>query len=232
MGYGIRVKNVGGQIQLDGEYKNLTIHSSSSLTIPALSVYPAWTSTVDITNVPIASVPFFRPLTSEYLNIQGFVFSGNEIDKLGIFRDDNAAEGATLYYRFYYLGALTSLPTGSYGMRVFNSSGTEIFNSGNSLLRLYTHTATLNYSIDPDSYNYTDVTVSDADNNYFLMTPYNWCCANNGGASNSTYCWTALKKINSTTIRIAQVPTWMEEITTLSDYTKWHSSITLLEAIA
>lgn len=233
--YGLKLKNYSHGIQIDSTYKNLSVLSSGSLTLPASGSWSYNGADIDITNVSKEAVIFFRPITDGYLNHQGFVYASTQIDKVRFIRDGKDYPvsdvcGKTLYYRFYYLGMLNAKPT--YGMAVYNPSINQVFNSNNAFLRALIHTATLNYSINAQSDNYVDVTVSDADSNYFLLSPLNWCLANNGGADYSSHCYMGMKKINSTTIRVAQIYRWREEVTNLYDYSKWSSAITLIEAIA
>ncbi len=228
--YGLRLKNSSNGIQIDSTYKNLSVLSSSSLTLPS-----SWTGNlaeIDITNVSKDVVFFWRPITTnQYINHHGFNYTSTEVDKVYFHKDEKSSgvEGQTIYYRFYYLGMVSAKPM--YGIAVYNSSGTQVFNNNNSFLRLIVHLSTLNYSIDPTADNYVDVVVSDASNNYFMLLPFNWCLANNDGAYYSSHCLMGMKKINSTTIRVGQTRYGMEEVTNLYDYTKWTSAITLLEAI-
>jgi len=111
------------------------------------------------------------------------------------FEHDYPGSGYTYFnLKIFRQGLTNAVPSGGvYGTIIKNSSGEVVFHSEDVYMKIYVYMATLSAS--PG--NYTDITVNDADNNYFFFKP-DACFYYSDGTCNMV----GIKKINSTTVRL------------------------------
>jgi len=197
--YGLLIKNTGGGIQIDSTYKNYVVLAAGS---GGLTV--GWQKSVDITDtnkVPIVAV---RPSSTEFACLYGFGKSGSDFITAKLASGANAH---TIYWKEFVEGLSNSLP--AYGLVIYNSSGDVVFHSDDTPM-IILGVDTGSYSYTPGSFvmEYDDVTVNDADNNYFLLHPVlpiyieSWSVSDVPPMYETAFYTRGIKKINSTTIRV------------------------------
>ena len=135
-----------------------------------------------------------KPSTSGYCCPLGFVVSGSTKTHARVLSD----AAYNIDYSIFRNAVVNSLPT--FGLSIYDSTGVNIFHTNDKHLRLI---AVHSYTR-PTLYTSTvDVTVNDADNNYFLIQN-NGFYYNTDGIFINRYIG-AFTKINSTTVRIKPI---------------------------
>ena len=188
--YGLIVKNNSNEIQIDSLYKNYTLLQSSSTSISGGIVT---IDTQDTTSVPI----FASKADATYCHcLYGFNKSGSSFISAIVY-----SEGShTIYWKLFKGDYTATLPT--YGLIIKNSSNQIVFSSEDTWLKI------VNVYSRSTSYTdgWIDITVSDADNNYFIITDFSWTLFTYGGPP--IYSWArsarGFRKTGSTTIRVEQ----------------------------
>ena len=188
MSYGIYINNINGETQVDGEYSNFSLFETHSQQIGAydtngIKVF----SFTDAGELPLLAV---KPTSTQYKAL----IPKSSSDCYAVSSD---VTEPIVYMVFTKAKSSEKIPTGSYGINIYNSSGNVVFHNNKKWLRIFS----TNIISPPSAGNYTDVTVVDADNNYFILTPQFWnmlCPAPNGPI---LFYAGFIKKINTTTIR-------------------------------
>lgn len=215
--YGLIVKNSSAQTMIDGAYKNYALKQTSSTDMSGGA------NTINITDVPNLPIFVSKANLSYYHCLYNIEKSGSDFINARVM-----SNGAfTLYWKTFIPGPVQALPT--YGLIVKNSSNEVIFSSEDTWLKIISvNTQAVYYNQSPAT---VDVTVSNADDNYFFLTDYSWFLITTGSPPIYSYAFYArgFKKINSTTIRITNFAyvggTIPEEIGDVA----WTNNCTLIE---
>lgn len=209
MSYGLMIYNNDLEIQMDGTYKNFSLHDSG---LWSLSPRWEWHSFSPTINPPMIVT---RP--SETYYTAGNFDKNASYEYVGqyVWADDYF----TLPYIVFTEASVSEIPSGAYGLAVYNDSGNLVFHSHNKWCRIISITT---FST-PDAVlpeETIDITVEDADNNYFILRPLCYAQFDTGGF---TYIFVlAMKKVDSVTIRVAgyyidQIPMHLGTLNMFSD---------------
>ena len=200
--YGLLIKNSDGQVQIDSTYENYSYFSS---VVASVTTNTNEVNITDTTKVPIIA---WKPSTTYCTAHVGFTKSGSTFTHAK-FLGEIGGISSSITVHTYVEGQVNA--STNYGLLVYNSSGTVVFSSDDTPMKIvgvYPDTLTFDNVID-DSNN-VEVTVDDATNNYFMLVPVypqyiGFSCNPAFPASWVGYFFTkGLKKIDSTTIRVAQ----------------------------
>lgn len=232
-------------IQIDGEMPTYFKGEEGSTTLTGVVHSPSYVeATLDITNLivhyhhPLAA---YRPLSGEFISILRWQYNSsnwNEITSLIFCRQvgsDKVPIGGdeTLAYIIYL--ATVSATVESYGVFVKNNNGEPVFQNCESNFVGIPYEVTLAYDADPFADNYVDVTVKNADRNYFMLAPVPFCRLPNvyPGWSTLWPCCAGLKYIDSTTIRVGQfatdVPGYATGYNASPEVAQWNENLVLIE---
>jgi len=206
--YGLKIKNNNGVILIDSLYRNYSFEGNGTKSCSAAST--SGESIETITSTSDAIVAFMKAPT-DYARIVGFTESGSDYN--GIRFLSSTAQSISYVY---YTESLKNT-TDDYGLNVYNPSNETVFSSSEdgyfnvATADTYNLSSTIimggNCGTNGQAY-YTptdtnDYTVEDADNNYFLITGFQFAYANCGESPDWSARYTVgIKKINSTTIRL------------------------------
>jgi len=212
--YGLIVKNSSAQTMIDGNYKNYALKQTSSGGV----VFGD--NTIDITDVP--SLPIFatKADSSGKHCLYRIAKSGSDFVTAWVM----ASASFTLYWKTFIPGPVQALPT--YGLIVRNPSNEVIFSSEDTWLKIkgvYTQSVAAGAT--------SDVTVENADLNYFFLTDFSWRLYTTGSPPVYTYWFDArgFYKLNSTTIRIQTFNFAYATIPASISDSAWTNNCTLIE---
>lgn len=206
--YGIIIKNKTNQIVIDSTYRNYSYQGGGYKTCSA--AYSSGESIQTITSTTNAIVACMKP-PSDYARIVGFTESGSSYTGIRFL----SKSAQNVYYKYYTEGLKNSIS--GYGMQVLNSSGTTVWSSTED--SYFNIVSAGSWNVDTESQSgagcaingaayYTpsatyDITVEDADNNYFFFSGFEYAYSN--CPESSKYSWrymVGMKYVNSTTIRL------------------------------
>jgi len=182
--YGLRVVNQNNIVQIDSKYKNHIYHAHGT------SFVQEELTEVDIPDIATSGIAFIK--AESFLALAyGFVKSGDVYDKILI------ASDSTGYVDWIVYKEIDIVPSGEYGLNVYDSTGNVVFSSNES--------GYLNV-VEDGLYSQTEETVRDADNNYFAIIGaglnMNYVIAFDGINRTETYIRkiTGMKKVDSNTL--------------------------------
>lgn len=224
--YGLIVKNNSSEIQIDSLYKNFTLKDSGSLVLPS-EHESATLNFADVTNIPLVAI---RPTTVSFcalleLNKSGSTYISAAVGGEGI--------GGTIQWAMFINALSQSLPT--YGLIVKNPSDEVVFSSDETYLKIIdVHSFSLSPSLVYGSW--IDITVNDADNNYFILYPFSYFIdievdEEDPPTYDALMYPMGMKKISSTVIRIDEFLLWkLLDVGELDpDYSLWFDNCKLIE---
>lgn len=199
--YGIIIKNANNRIQIDSAFKNHSYYTHGSGTIYA----NAQTELGGFTSIADPPLTCFK-LTNDYIAIQGYRKNGADYDRIRFL----TTASQTVNWLMYRKTQPQTPPANSYGMMVYDSNSELVFSS---LDTGFVNIANIhvtgspgigNITPVPDTSDYTDVVVEDADNNYFQLNAADYGIQLHGDDKryNSIL---GIKKISSTVVRIGWV---------------------------
>jgi hypothetical protein len=165
---GIIIKNNINRIQIDSTYKNFSKLDSGSKTIHSCGDNE-YIDFLNTDNTPLIAI---RPGTQMHCCIATIEKDNNNIFyRAMLYREyfyysDCMCKDITdtINWIVFNVGIKNNLPT--YGFVVRNSNNEVVFSSNEKFLKIkgiYTFTN-----------NFNDISVQDADNNYFLLYPFSW----------------------------------------------------------
>jgi hypothetical protein len=234
--YGLIIKNDSGEVQIDSTYKNYALAEAGSYTVSrgfdklefddSISTYGAIIVTKADANGWNKFSKFWEDAGS-FTHVT--IYNGNYYHTGA----EQSLVEFTLYWRAYTPDYKETLPT--YGMVVKNPDGDVVFSSEDQYLKIvdaYTGSCTWDFG-SGETPTYDDITVADADNNYFFLT--DWCAdqRDEGAApSDMIYSFRGFKKINSTTIRVGVFRAHCGPSGTNPDIFNWVDAFTLIEFAA
>jgi len=190
--YGMIIKNSNSQIQIDSLYKNYALNQTGS-TVIADPGEPS-PAQIDINDVSEAPIFVHKPVTTYYCTHWGFKKDGGNYTHSLMYVEED--QSLTLGWQVFISGYVAILPT--YGLIIKNPSNQIVFSSGDKYFKLR---GIQSLNVPPATS--ADVTVVDADNNYFMLTNPSFRVIPQGAPPAPRYCTLrGMLKINSTTIRI------------------------------
>lgn len=146
--YGLEIRNSSGIIIIDSKYKNHVYHEHGR------SFVQQYITQIPVTSFSTSGLLLIKP-TSFYTVTYGFGKTGNDYDSIYI------ASDSTGYVDWIIYKEIPSVPAGEYGLNIFDSTGNIVFSSNEKGYFNVIH-----------SYNFSnsgELSVNDADNNYFSM---------------------------------------------------------------
>uniref|UniRef100_A0A6M3L155 Uncharacterized protein n=1 Tax=viral metagenome TaxID=1070528 RepID=A0A6M3L155_9ZZZZ len=216
--YGLEVFNSNNGLQIDSKYRNFSYQDSGSLSI---SVGLNTINFVDTDEVPIIAI---QPSTATYCMLHTLNKSGGDFITASIWGERLAS--GTINWMSFIEGTVITLPT--YGLLVYDSSGTVVFSSEDRHMKIvdvYTGTCAKSGT--------SDETVSNANNNYFILYPQSYWIEEvfipPVPKTIGIHHGLGLKKIDSTTIRVGDFLFYLED-PLVNGGDLWHSgNYTLIE---
>ena len=193
MSYGFIVKNTENEIVVDGEYSNYCL-SESGIVTGINYTLQSLTYPVNYTNTGIPPIVAFKS-GSSYRSIR----SNNSITQGQVFAQ--APDGVSIPYKVFRKLKNSDSSSPGYGISVFNPASELVFTSNKRFLRI----ATFHSFTSPLMDQSIDITVNDAVNNYFVVSPLSI------GMRTIPYSFiyfyaTMICTINPTTIRVSYTP--------------------------
>lgn len=186
--YGLRIRNDTNNIIIDSKYKNFSYYDSN------ISNLNNGLNEISITPTPNNLILAIKPPTNTYVLPFGF----KDTTETGTFESIVLYSGDTCSCPWLLYNDNESIISGNYGFKVKNSDNKIVFNSNEkgytNLVGFYQYNSIVDLNI------YIDVTVNNADDNYFQFLGGAYY-SQGTGTTTDNYLW-GLKKINSTTIRI------------------------------
>ncbi len=172
--YGLISKNDNGDVQIDSMYQNFIMQDSGS-------VYP--NPTQGMTSIPITSsaappLVAIKPSSDYFVSILGYGLSDNLYNSVKIAAGDHPPEDFSSFSTSisYLVGrTVSSAPSESYGMIVYNPDGKICFHSAYKYLKILSvHSFTLS-TPNPatGTFPYVDINHPNIYNPYYILTP-NW----------------------------------------------------------
>ena len=216
--YGLQLINSGGEIQIDGLYKNFAFNQSGSGSITSGGT--PWN--INITDVSSAPIFVTKADASIYHSVVTAIKSGSNYASI----EGRASGSMTCYWKVYIPGPISSTP--DYGLVVKNSSNEVVFNSDDEWMKIVSVAA--DSLADGSSTN--DHTVDDATNNYFYLTDPSFSAESTyiGGVLYQNIFYSrGILKINSTTVRVARFIYHSTVTPADVNYSVWTDNYTLIE---
>ena len=188
--YGLKIINAGSEVQIDSIYKNYCLLDSGVTTLNLLEESFQEVDFINTTKVPIVA---WRPNSSWGSAYVGLKKSGaNFIDAWFLSQHDSGGGSNSIAWIVFVSGNVNAT---SYGLVVYNSSGEVVFSGDDNYVKIQSvYTGSLG-----------NISVKDADNNYFILMPVFPMRYDGGGEHPPVYFFTVgLKKVNSTTISVEE----------------------------
>ena len=189
--YGLKIINAGSEVQIDSIYKNYCLLDSG---VTALNLLDSSFQEVDFINTTKVPIVAWRPNSSWGSAYVGLKKSGaNFIDAWFLSQYDSGGGVNSIAWIVFVSGNVNAT---SCGLVVYNSSGEVVFSSDDNYMKIQSvYTGSLG-----------NISVEDADNNYFILMPvFPMKYAGGGYTSPAVLFYTmGLKKVNSTTIAVEE----------------------------
>ena len=225
--YGVQFKNGANEIMIDGVYSNYFFQTNDSVLTVWRQFESGYMGYADVSipssdTLPIVAV---KALTGNPVYVYNFIIEGTLVTGVRLVTVNSAG---TVSYAVY--NKEISTPDDDYGLVIKNAKGTTVFYSWNVPLKsTFASLATIAVGPIPDfeegefwtddrSMTPYDISVQDADNNYFVVIPVDTypfmdtvvAKSRDGySAGGNPYYWfkfgryfPGISKINSTTVRI------------------------------
>src|SRR3990167_8847724 len=130
MAYGFRVKNSSGEIQIDGNYRNLEYTEGATGVTVANTGTPAGT-TISITPSTLIPLILIRPNTDRFVTILHYNRSGGNY--INFFITTERTQTTSIDWRCYR--EIVTASSG-YGLRVKDANGNIVFHSASGLFKI------------------------------------------------------------------------------------------------
>ena len=190
--YGLKIINAGSEVQIDSIYKNYCLLDSG---VTALNLSDSSFQEVDFINTTKVPIVAWRPNSSWGSAYVGLKKSGaNFIDAWFLSQYDSGGGVNSIAWIVFVSGNVNAIP--SYGLVVYNSSGEVVFSGDDNYVKIQSvYTGSLG-----------NISVKDADNNYFILMPVFPMKYAGGGIHYPivVFFTMGLKKVNSTTISVEE----------------------------
>ena len=170
--YGLKIINAGGETQIDSIYKNYCLLDSG---VTALNLLDSSFQEVDFINTTKVPIVAWRPNSSWGSAYVGLKKSGaNFIDAWFLSQYDSGGGVNSIAWIVFVSGNVNAT---SYGLVVYNSSGEVVFSGDDNYMKIQSvYTGSLG-----------NISVKDADNNYFILMPVFPMRYAGGGHTNLLY---------------------------------------------
>jgi len=215
MSYGALVRNYNNQGQLDTRNPVMPLYEKNSIALPSDS-YAAAVSIKTSTNpLVIAHKPTSSPIMCPIIQTSSGQYDKAEVHKI---------HGQTPVFDYLTFVSVNSFSdSGAYGFRIYDAQGNTVFRDDipdlMQPIERYTGTHSPSSSV--------DVTVSDADNNYFILTPFSALYYQRGSMTAQIFL-RLLEYINSVTVRVSDYEVYYG--TGIVEQSEdWINSFTLIE---
>jgi len=171
--YGLKIINAGSEVQIDSIYKNYCLLDSG---VTALNLLDSSFQEVDFINTTKVPIVAWRPNSSWGSAYAGLKKSGaNFIDAWFLSQYDNEGGANSIAWIVFVPGNVNVIP--SYGLVVYNSNGEVVFSGDDNYMKIQSvYTGSLG-----------NISVKDADNNYFILMPVFPMRYAGGGHTNLLY---------------------------------------------
>lgn len=167
--YGFKAANANGELVIDGEYKNFCLFGtgeaifSTSFTNHSPSYFYSGKGSATISN------PGTTPIIAWKAQSRPTAIVPTSLTTLDCYAGENTAGSTIIPYAIFRQANAADIPSGSYGLALYNSSNELIWHSFKKWMKVYGV-----YPISWDTWNYTysqTVAVQDAVNHYFIISP-------------------------------------------------------------
>jgi len=220
--YGLVIKNLAGQVQIDSLYKNFCWKEGGSLNIVEGE------NELDFANVSQVPLIAIRPSTTTFCVLDK-LFKSAAGDYTGAPVRGEIGESGTIEWELFIAETVNALP--AYGLVVRNPSNEVVFSSNEKYLKIidvHSFTLTAGY------YNYKNITVHDANTHYFILYPYSYYVESifieEAGEWETKVMCMGCKKISATVIRVGSFKFWQDFIPEdATDSSGWFDSCKLVE---
>ncbi len=205
MGYGLRVRNANGDIQIDSQYRNMNYREGGTgVTITNNKTAPALTN-IDITDDAKVPLILFRPGTSKFVCIIDYVQAGGTYNSFNMQTEYDTSD--VIDWRCYRQTATT---TSGYGLRVKDASGNTVFHLADSYFKIKSVNSVSLDNPSYYSYPYSDITHGGDSNPYYILTDCGMWITNDiespPGIHRFYLCRIGIKKLSSTSVRVGWFP--------------------------
>jgi len=166
--YGLIVVNDNDEVQIDSTYRNFSKVESGTDTLIANA------TEIDITDLSVPPIVAWRPDAS-YTSMF-YCYERDGSDYISFWMAGHFPDGGGDIDWVIYTHSNAVLPSDEYGLVVMNAAGEVCFSSEERYLKIKgVHQITNTWdTLTELGEAYLDVTVNDADNNYFILTPFNF----------------------------------------------------------
>ena len=201
MGYGLRVTNDSGQIQIDGTYRNLCkTDYGDNLTLTYANTAGGYFNTVNITASPLPPLIAIRPDPNYPVCIVGYGKTGSNYDKFYV--AGSALGNPTIDWVCYR--QVPSVSADAYGLRVYDSSSNIVFDSGKTYLKIVSVT---NIDISASATATQNVDHVGLNNPYYILSPQTLCVrTTSGGGGLVQWVKAGLIQVDADTVQTTWVP--------------------------
>ncbi len=202
--YGLLIKNVANEIQIDSKYRNLSLdQSGNGVTISNNNTESGYYTRINITASPLVPLALIRPSTDDFVGVRNYYKSGSNFAGIDVITMHS--QSTLIDWRSYRENIAPSTET--YGLRVYNPSGNLCFDSGKSYFKISSvHTLSLATpsNAGSDLGPYTDITHSGISDPYYILSPNSlWVLVSPPPETgNLREYMIGMKKLTSTSVRI------------------------------
>jgi len=206
--YGLNVKNSNQEVQIDSQYRNLSLDSSGS----GVSIDNSTGGTFQAAEISIDSsalVPLivWQPSTSYFSIIFAYNKSGDNY--ISFYATTEDAQTDSINWKCYRENRAASGDT--YGLLVYNSGGNLVFDSGKKYLKIRQISSASLSNPSAWSYPSSDVSHTSYSDPYYVLSPncgfWYLSAQINPSQWRFQYLKIGLKKLNSTSVRVGWFPT-------------------------
>lgn len=186
--WGLEAKNSSGEVQIDGEYRNLSLQETGTASVDETGSNNAGT-TVSFNNAYSYAPLLAFKAPEDHVALSHLTKDGN-----GNFDGFEAAAkrgntGVTLSYAVFTEASVD--PGSGFGVKVLDASGNPVFSSAEQFIRIVSVSGYTNFG---------NINVNDANNNWFVIRPDSWNNSWNSSTQINRVYKTGIRKVDSTTI--------------------------------
>lgn len=206
MTYGIRIKNSSGEIQIDGEYRNLAFtEDDSDVAISNDNTDGGHATSIAITSNSLVPLILMRPDTDQFVTIITYLKSNGNYTNFKV--TTSFSQSTKIDWRCY---RQTVTVSSGYGLRIKDALGAAVFHSFDNHFKIYSiHDIDL-AAPDFESFPYEDISHPDISDPYYILTPVGlWVTDWAGpfppsppGYFRWELCKIGIKKLSSTSVRV------------------------------